>query len=210
MRAALAPLSRWIATPEVSKHRLFQWVDPSMLPSGSVYAIARDDDTTFGILHSMPHRIWAARLGTRIGVGNDLRYTSTTTFETFPFPEALAPTRPASDYAGDPRAQAIAAAARDLVARRDQWLNPESWVEWEVLKDYPAQAVARPGHEAHLAERTLTKLYNAPPDWLRALHDDLDHTVAAAYGWGWPLEEGEILRHLFELNQQRAIDHPLK
>ena len=47
------------------------------------------------------------------------RYTPTTTFETFPFPWP-----PGREPADDPHVQAIAAAAADLVAKRDAWLNP--------------------------------------------------------------------------------------
>ena len=57
-------------------------------PDSADVAIARDDDTTFGILHSRFHEAWSLRLGTSLGVGNDPRYTPTTTFETFPFPAA--------------------------------------------------------------------------------------------------------------------------
>ena len=28
--------------------------------------------------------------------------------------------------------------------------------------------------------------------------------VAAAYGWEWPLEDDDVLKRLFELNQSRA------
>lgn len=205
MRAALAPLVRWIATPEVAKHRIFAWMDPSMLPSGSVYAIARDDDMAFGVLHSKIHEVWALRQGSRLGVGNDPRYTSTTTFETFPFPEGLTLDRPAADTENDPRAIKIAEASRTLVARRDQWLNPDPWVEWknESVPGYPRRAVPKPGFEDRLAERTLTSLYNDPEDWLVALHDDLDRAVAAAYGWDWPLTEDEILERLLALNAAR-------
>ena len=75
-------------------------------------AIARDDDTTFGILHSRFHEVWSLRLCTWLGKGNDPRYTPTTTFETFPFPPGLAPDVPATAYASDPHAIAIANAAR--------------------------------------------------------------------------------------------------
>ena len=34
---------------------------------------------------------------------------------------------PAAEYAGDPRATAIAEAARRLVALRERWLNPPEW-----------------------------------------------------------------------------------
>ena len=205
MRAALAPLTRWIATPEVAKHRIFAWMDPSMLPSGSVYAIARDDDMAFGVLNSKIHEVWALRQGSRLGVGNDPRYTSTTTFETFPFPDGLTLDRPAADTENDPRAIKIAEASRTLVARRDQWLNPDPWVEWkgEAVPGYPRRPVPKPGFEDRLAERTLTSLYNDPEDWLVALHDDLDRAVAVAYGWDWPLTEDEILERLLALNAAR-------
>ena len=84
-----------------------------------VIAIGRDDDTTFGILHSRFHEVWSLRRGTWLGKGNDPRYTPTTTFETFPFPDGLSPDISATDYATDPRAQAIASAAR-----RRPWTSP--------------------------------------------------------------------------------------
>ena len=40
-------------------------------------------------------RSWSLRLGTWLGVGNDPRYTPTTTFQTFPFPAGLTPDMPA-------------------------------------------------------------------------------------------------------------------
>ena len=127
---ALAGLTRYIATPRVSKHRLFVWCDARICPDCQLIVFARDDDTTFGILHSRFHEAWSLRLGTWLGKGNDPRYTPTTTFETFPFQDGLSPDVPATRYADDPRAANIAAAARRLVELRDRWLNPPEWVEW--------------------------------------------------------------------------------
>ena len=104
LRRSLKHLSRYVATPLVAKHRVFIWLPPIKIPENTVIVIARDDDTTFGILHSRFHEAWSLRLGTWLGVGNDPRYTPTTTFETFPFPEGLTPNIPAADYAADPRA----------------------------------------------------------------------------------------------------------
>ena len=96
MRAALTGLPRYIATPEVAKHRVFSWLPAAILPDQKLYAIARADDLTFGILQSRIHEAWSLRMCTWHGVGNDPRYTPTTTFETFPFPPGCAPadTRP--------------------------------------------------------------------------------------------------------------------
>ncbi len=82
-------LRRYIATPTVAKHRLFVWIDQAVCPDHQLIAIARDDDTTFGILHSRFHEAWSLRLGTSLE--DRPRYTPTTTFETFPFPEGLTP-----------------------------------------------------------------------------------------------------------------------
>jgi hypothetical protein len=91
MRAALIGLPRYIATPHVSKHRIFVWLDAHVLPDKMLIVIARADDTTFGILHSRFHELWSLGLCTWLGKGNDPRYTPTTTFETFPFPAGLTP-----------------------------------------------------------------------------------------------------------------------
>lgn len=80
MRDALKGLSRYIATPEVSKHRVFIWMDKTILPDKKLIVIARADDTIFGILQSRIHEVWALAVCTWHGVGNDPRYTPTTTF----------------------------------------------------------------------------------------------------------------------------------
>jgi len=209
---ACRPLARQIVTPRVSKFRLFVWRPSSVVPDSATVAIARDDDTSFGLLHSRFHEIWSLRMGTFLGVGNNPRYTPSTTFETFPFPEGHTPDIPAADYADDPRAQAIASAAARLNELRENSLNPSDLVrrEQEVVPGYPDRIL--PVDEAaakELAKRTLTNLYNARPAWLDHAHRALDEAVAAAYGWGddWrtgKLTDDEILARLFHLNQQRA------
>lgn len=208
MRAALASLQRFIATPLVSKHRIFVWQHKNVIPDGALSAIARDDDVSFGILHSRFHEVWALAMGTSLGVGNDPRYTPTSTFETFPFPDGLTPDRPAEHYA-NPHAEAIAEAARELVRLRDNWLNPPDWVEVvpEAVEHYPLRIIPRPEHAAALKKRTLTNLYNQRPAWLENAHQMLDRAVAAAYGWDDytpEMTDNEILRRLLELNQIRA------
>ena len=201
MWAALDGLSRYIVTPRVAKYRLFVWLDARVCPDSATIAIARDDDTTFGILHSRFHEVWSLRLGTSLE--NRPRYTPTTTFETFPFPPGLAPDVPATEYASDPRAIAIADAARRLVNLRDRWLNPPEWVEWvdEPVSGYPKRPVPRDEAAAKaLKKRTLTNLYNARPQWLADAHEALDAAVAAAYGWSADISDDDVLRELLALN----------
>ena len=204
LREALGGLSRYVATPRVAKHRLFVWIDASILPDSALIAVARDDDTTFGILHSRFHEAWSLRKGTWLGKGNDPRYTPTTTFETFPFPDGLSPGIPASDYRTDPRAQAIASAARRLVELRDRWLNPPEWVEWieEPVRGYPPPPVPRDKKAAMaLKKRTLTNLYNTRPQWLADAHAQLDAAVAAAYGWPGDIPDDAALQELLARNR---------
>ena len=201
MWRALTDRRRYIATPRVAKHRLFVWRDSRICPDSSQTIFARDDDTTFGILHSRFHEIWSLRLGTSLE--DRPRYTPSTTFETFPFPVGLTPDRPASDYASDPRAMAVALEARRLVELRDRWLNPPEWVEWvdEPVPGYPKRPVPRDEAAAKaLKKRTLTHLYNARPQWLEDAHSALDAAVASAYGWQPDITDEDALRELLALN----------
>ncbi len=203
MWRALEGLPRYIATPRVAKHRLFVWLDVRICPDSALIAIARVDDTTFGILHSRFHEAWSLRLGTWLGKGNDPRYTPTTTFETFPFPNGLWPDSPATAYAADPRAMAIAKAARRLVELRDRWLHPPEWAEWveEPVPGYPRRPVPRDEAAAkQLKQRTLTHLYNTRPQWLADAHARLDAAVAAAYGWKEDISDDDALRELLSQN----------
>ena len=115
-------------------------------------------------------------MGTQLReVESGFRYTPTTCFETFPFPD---PTAEQRDRVGE--------AARRLVELRDGWLNP-------------------PGLDpAELEKRTLTSLYNERPSWLANAHADLDAAVFAAYGWPSDLTDTAILERLLALNLQRA------
>jgi type II restriction/modification system DNA methylase subunit YeeA len=212
LKRALSGLDRAIFTPRVAKHRLFVWASGAVVPDSRVVAVARSDDTSFGILHSRFHELWSLALGGWHGVGNDPQYTPSMGFETFPFPEGLTPDIPASAYAGDPRAQAIAAVAADLNAKREAWLNPPDLVRRvpEVVPGYPDRLLPVDDAAAEvLKKRTLTNLYNARPAWLDHAHRALDEAVAEAYGWGddfraGSLTDDEILARLFRLNQQRS------
>jgi type II restriction/modification system DNA methylase subunit YeeA len=205
MWRALARKDRYVATSMVAKHRTFVWLPARTVPANVVIVIARDDDSMFGILHSRFHETWALRLGTSLE--DRPRYTPSTTFETFPFPDGLTPNRPAAEYASDPRAIAIAEAARRLNDLREAWLNPPDLVERmpEVVSGYPDRIVpVSPKAVAILKTRTVTNLYNERPAWLDNAHGDLDAAVAAAYGWPANLSQEEALSPLLALNLERA------
>ena len=91
------------------------------MPDHALIVFAREDDYTFGVLHSRPHELWALAQGTQLETRP--RYTPTTTFETFPFP------RPT-----DTQCDAIAEAARDLDRLRTGWLNPPGLSDTDLAK----------------------------------------------------------------------------
>jgi len=172
MQEALKDLPRFIATPGVSKHRVFVWMSPEILCNQGTLVFARSDDCFFGILHSRIHEVWARAQGTQLREEESgARYTPTTSFETFPFPR---PT-PAQETA-------IAEAARELVAKRDEWLAGQD---------------SKPRH--------LTRLYNERPTWLDLAHRKLDAAVFAAYGWDPALTDDALLAALLALNHERAV-----
>jgi len=89
MRSAIARMDHFLATPRVSKFRLYAWYSTRVLPDDGIYIFARSDDYFFGVLHSSIHELWARRMGTQLReVESGFRYTPTTCFETFPFPWA--------------------------------------------------------------------------------------------------------------------------
>ena len=205
-------LRRYIVTGLVTKHRFFCWqAGSNTLPDTRIVTIARDDDTSFGILSSSFHTTWTLNLCQYHGVGNDPVYTTGSCFETYPFPLGLTPDIPASDYVDNVHAQAIATAASRLNDLRENWLNPADLVkrEPEVVPSYPDRILAVDDEAAkQLKKRTLTNLYNQRPAWLDNAHRDLDAAVAQAYGWtDWGtggLSDDVVLERLFELNQQRC------
>lgn len=204
MWQALNGLRRFIVTPCVAKHRLFVWLEAGICPDHALIAFARDDDVTFGLLHSRFHRAWSLRLGTSLG--GTPRYTPTTSFETFPFPAGLTPDLPASECDND-MTSAIADAARRLDELRNHWLNPPELVEWvrESVPGYPKHPVAKNSEaEKQLKDRTLTNLYNKYPQWLSDAHRNLDDAVARAYGWDTDISEDEALAALLRLNLQAS------
>jgi type II restriction/modification system DNA methylase subunit YeeA len=207
MRKALQPLTRYILTARVAKHRLFVWANKSILPDSRLYAIAREDDTTFGILHSRVHEAWSLAKCSWHGVGNDPTYNAQSCFETFPFPEGLTPDIPAEQYADDPRGQKIAGAAKRLDELRNNWLNPTDLTMSvpEVVTGYPDRILPKTeAAAAVLKKRTLTNLYNERPAWLENAHRALDEAVADAYGWKADMSDDQMLTKLLALNLERV------
>jgi hypothetical protein len=227
MRSAIASRcnTSFIVTPRASKYRLFIRVPLVWLPSDATVAFAEEKFWFFGILHSRVHETWTRSpgMGTQVRERESgFRYTPTTCFQTFPFPQ---PTKM--------QEQAIAAAASKLDTLRNNWLNPPEWTREEALAfpgsvdgpwasyvqdgddrgigvvRYP-RVVPRDGECAEkIKERTLTNLYNQNPTWLKLAHRDLDEAVFAAYGWEPDISDQQLLKDLLSLNGQQSADQEL-
>jgi len=182
MRKALEGKTRFIATPGVSKHRLFVWRHPRVLCNQGTLVFAFENEYYFGVLQSRVHEVWARGQGTQLRESESgFRYTPTSTFETFPFPWPSG-----KEHQDDPLVQTIAESASELNEKRERWLIPEGTGEKELKK------------------RTLTNLYNERPTWLDLAHKKLDKAVLDAYGWIYDINDEEILERLLELNLKRS------
>ena len=89
MRKALEGLSCYFALPKITKWVMFTPVDIKILPCEANMVIASDDFYLLGILTSQVHQIWVK--AQRSTLKSDTRYTNTTCFETFPFPQQVKP-----------------------------------------------------------------------------------------------------------------------
>ncbi|MCF7978017.1 MAG: class I SAM-dependent DNA methyltransferase [Chromatiaceae bacterium] len=213
LRKMLRGLSRYIATVETTKHRIFVWLDTSILPDNMLVNIASDDAFHLGILSSRLHGAWTLATGGRLGVGNDARYNKTRCFETFPFPTA-----------SDSQITSIRNLAEQIDAhrKRQQAQHPSLTLTglYNVL-DAQRHGTALTDKERAINTQGLVSL-------LAELHDQLDTAVFAAYGWQdlaealvgrpgatnpWPdkpaaqLEaEEELLTRLVALNSERAAE----
>lgn len=202
LRKSLDRLSRYIVTAETAKHRTFQFLDSSVLPDNMLIAIASEDAFDLGVLSSSVHVTWALAAG---GTLEDRpRYNKTRCFETFPFP---------SDDTGltGELERRIARLAEHIDAHRKR------------------QQAAHPGLTLTGMYNVLEKLRRGEPlstkdtaiheqglvNVLKALHDELDVAMLAAYGWGDLIDAfsndpqvvaATLLQRLVTLNTARAAE----
>ena len=85
-RPALEGCQRYVVTAETSRHRVFQFVDASVVADNKLICIADADAFTLGVLSSNLHCSWSRAAGGWLGAGNDSVYVKTKVFDPFPFP----------------------------------------------------------------------------------------------------------------------------
>jgi hypothetical protein len=184
-------LRRFISTPETAKHRIFVFLDATILPDNMLTNMALEDAYFLGVLSSRIHIVWTLAAGGRLGVGDDPRYTKTRCFDPFTFPECNASVR-----------RRIRELAEKLDKHRktrqskypDLTLTGIYNVLEKLRKDTPLSDKERIIHGQGLVSV------------LRDIHDDIDKVVFEAYGWPTDLADEQILEKLVNLNAERASE----
>lgn len=197
---AIRNLPRVLAIARVGQHGAFTFLPNGMVYSEALVVFALPTDTAFCALQARPHEVWARFLAS--SMKDDMRYTPSDCFETFPFPEGFE-TDPALEAAGkaydEHRARIMRARREGLTKTYNRFHDPNC-------------------HDADIEE-------------LRRLHRAMDEAVLRAYGWedlvqkavpvfldegdeddhawrgrlAWPAAvREEVLARLLALNAERA------
>ncbi|MDE2116055.1 MAG: class I SAM-dependent DNA methyltransferase [Hyphomicrobiales bacterium] len=189
IRPALANLPRYIATVETAKHRIFQFLDASILPDNRLVCMALDDGYALGVLSSRIHVVWTLQTG---GTLEDRPiYTKSQCFDPFPFP---APSETLKTQ--------IRAAAEELDGLRKQCQVAHPGLTltqiYNVLEKLRAGQALSEADEA-IKTHGLVLI-------IKELHDKIDALVAQAYGWPATLADEDILARLVQLNAARTLE----
>jgi len=189
LRPALSGLPRYIATVETAKHRLFQFLDAAIVPDNMLVCVASDDAFHLGVLSSRCHGVWALRAGGWLGVGNDPRYSKSSVFDPFPFPDA-----------DNTQRQAIRDLTEELDETRKGVLAEQDDLTLTALYNLRQKILAgQPLTGIEQDQRIRGRV-----DILDELHHRLDAETAAAYGWPPAISDEEIIARLAALNTERA------
>lgn len=189
IRPALGGLSRYIATVDTSRHRIFQFLDASILCDDGVVLLASDDPLHLGVLSSRFHVAFAMATGGWLGVGDDPRWNKTKVFDPFPFPT------PDRETAAEIRAIAeeFDKHRKDRQAEHPGLTLTDMYNVLEKLRS----GVALDDDDRRIKDQGLVLM-------LKEYHDRLDAAVARAYGWPADLTDEQILERLVTLNAERA------
>ncbi|MEO8015425.1 MAG: DNA methyltransferase, partial [Polaromonas sp.] len=165
LRKALRGLPRFMATPRVSKHRFFVFLDATVLPDTRLNVIARADDTTFGLLSSRIHEVWSLAQASMHGVGNDPTYNAKSCFETFPFPEGLTPADTAHQRTEAVEGGALIPADISVPSKaRTQKARAQAAIQTIATRDHAMRIAIAAKRLNDLRESWLN-----PPEWTQRL-----------------------------------------
>jgi hypothetical protein len=201
--AAIAGLERVLVISRISNSFAFTFLQAGMVYNEKIVIFPFSNPSALAALQSRPHEVWARFFSTTLK--DDLQYTPSDCFETFPFPE---------NWETDPALEAAGKAYYDFRA---------------ALMVQNAEGLTKTYNRFHDPEESDSGVLK-----LRELHTAMDVAVLAAYGWSdiptgckflldyeideeewgdkkkpwrcrWPDEiQAEVLARLLELNADRA------
>jgi len=189
LRPALEGLSRYIATVDTAKHRIFQILDRNIMCDDKCVLVACDDGFLLGVLSSRIHVSWSSHAGAKLE--DRPVYSKSRVFDPFPFPdppEAL-------------KAR-IRATAEELDALRKQVQAEHPGLTLTQIYNVLEKLCA----DEKLGTQDEAIKTNGLVLILKEHHETLDQLVAEAYGWPENLSDNEILAKIVALNAGRAAE----
>jgi len=201
-------LDRVVAVSRVANALAFTFLDARVVNNDKIIVFPLCRFELFAVLQSRVHEAWARFFGTTLK--DDLTYTPTACFETFPFPtdfeSNVALERAGRDYF-DFRAQLMQNHNKGLTAIYNRFNDPEA--------DSPEIRKLRELHDA--IDRTVLEAYSwtdirSTCEFIVEFEDEEDEDddgrpQRKKYRYRWPDEiRDDVLAQLLELNRQRAIE----
>jgi hypothetical protein len=162
LRSAIENKSRFIIGTRVGKRILFCWASKDIVPSDGCNAFALDDDFAIGLLSSGTHLHWARAQSSTLE--DRIRYTPTSAFETFPWPDPVT----------DARREEIAELARKIVARRQEICLERQIGLTRLYNEVDDGAYADLAALQHKLDEAVCAAYG----WPRSIAADPDQTNA--------------------------------
>jgi hypothetical protein len=178
---AIAPLKRVLVTnAQASTHLSFIFYSSQVVFANSLNIFPFDNHSTFTILQSRIHEIFARFFSSSIK--DDLRYNPSDCFETFPFPLTFnkSPLEPTLQLGNT-----VNLSNCSVSTEREKELEKSLEEIGKIYYEYRAQIMIE-------NNQGLTDTYNRFHDpeeqdpailKLRELHDQMDRVVLDAYGW---------------------------
>ena len=200
---AIAGLDQVLAVSRVGQRVAFALLPSRIVYADSIIIFPFQTYAAFCSLQSRPHEIWARFFGS--SMKDDLRYTPSDCFETFPFPEGW-DTHPALEAAGKAYYEHRAA----LMVDNDEGMTQTYNRFHDLYETDPRIAELRELHAA--MDRAVLDAYGWS-DIPTACGLLLDYAIDEAawgrkkkpYRWRWPDEvRDEVLARLLALNADRA------
>ena len=147
MRKKIEEAGGYLCIPRHSKWYIPLAVSTKWLPGDSTTVITSTDPYIHGIITSLPHRIWVtAQKSTLKG---DTRYTHTSCFETFPFPQQATASEVTS----------IREIVRELNEYRDQWMTEAEKGITDLYNRYFEEPASKLRQLHNLLDKLVLSLY---------------------------------------------------